>query len=152
MSDAGIFVLCYEIIWGEQPDQALKCIRVRHAVAMPMVKNTSGTSSEPDSNVSLRQIQLQAPRGPTCTKDVLQPFPVTSAPGREEPEWGSWQAPCKAQLEESELKNGNVQRPRELLRGKGGADDRDYTQTSFCISLLFLHSPEEQHRTNTGYQ
>lgn len=44
--------------WGEQLDEPLKWIRVRHIVAKSVIKSISGTSSETDSNMSLPQTQL----------------------------------------------------------------------------------------------
>lgn len=82
--------LCYDITWEEQLDEALKWIRIRHMVARSVIENISGLSSEMDSNMNLHQTRLQALQRPMCAKNVLQSFPVTSAPGREEPEWDSW--------------------------------------------------------------
>lgn len=82
--------LCYDITWGEQWDEALKWIRIRHMVARSVIENISGLSFEMDSNMNLHQTRLQALQRPMCAKNVLQSFPVTSAPEREEPEWDSW--------------------------------------------------------------
>lgn len=74
-----------------------------------------------DKNVSLQQTQLPALQGPMSVRGILQSFPVTSAPEREEPDWGSWWAPCTGRLEEYELKNGNVQGPQRALTRKRGS-------------------------------
>lgn len=45
--------------------------------------------------------------------------------------------PFQAQLEGSKLNEEMCRAPQKVPQGKGGGNDREYTQSSFCISLIF---------------
>lgn len=94
------------ITWGEQLHEPLKWIRVRHTVARSVIKNISGTSSETDSNMSLQQTQLASP-SETHAHQECPPVLASdqcSQKGRARAGFMGGE-----QVEESELKHGNMQ-------------------------------------------